>query len=106
MKDRICTSCGHIGKPTNQAMGSFLVDLLAWGTFGSAALVSGMLGWLAIPALWSVYHLATFKTVQCPECGDLEMVAMRSRKGRKALQGDDGITVWKPEQEVELKKVA
>lgn len=106
MKDRVCTSCEHIGKPVNQDLSSFLVDILAWGTFGSGALVSGMLGWLAIPLLWTVYHLAHFRTVQCPECGDLEMVSMKSRKGRKVLSGDDGVTVWKPAKVIDIKKAA
>ena len=106
MKDRVCTSCGHIGKPVNQSMGSFLVDALAWGTFGTGAIISGMMGWLLIPAMWTLYHLVTFKTVTCPQCGDYEMVSMNSRKGRKTLHGDTGVTVWKPTKAVDIQKAA
>lgn len=107
MKERVCCSCGHVGKPVNQPMGSFLVDILAWCTFGSGAFISGMLGWLSIPVLWTLYHLYTFRSITCPACGDLEMVRKNSRKGRKALGEDNTITVWRPEGEVkEFKKVA
>jgi hypothetical protein len=105
MKDRICKSCGHIGKPVPQTLDSFLVDALAWGTFATGAFVSGMMSLFIIPSLWTLYHLATFFTVRCPECGDLEMVRLNSRKGRKARQGN-GVTVWKPITPVDIKKAA
>ena len=105
MKDRICTSCGHIGQPINQCLGSFLVDVLMWGTIGGAALATGILPLLAVPLLWTIYHLAKFSTTKCPACGDLEMVALDSRKGRETLTRKDAVQVWKPAQ-MEIKKAA
>jgi hypothetical protein len=94
MKDRVCTSCGHVGKPVKQCLGSFFVDAFIWGMVGSLAIMSGIFFLLFIPAAWTVYHLAKFNTTKCPSCGDLEMVSMDSRKGREALNRKDNIKVW------------
>jgi predicted RNA-binding Zn-ribbon protein involved in translation (DUF1610 family) len=85
MKDRICTTCGFVGKPVKQCIGSFLVDVFIWGTVGSLAFVTGLIPALLIPLAWTLYHLTRFSTTKCPTCGDLEMVSMESRKGRAAL---------------------
>lgn len=105
MKDRVCCSCGHIGKPVNQPLATFMVDFLAWGTIGGAAVVTGILPLALIPLAWSIYHLAKFRTTTCPACGDLEMVSMNSRKGKEVLNPETQVTVWKPIEE-ELKKAA
>ena len=86
MKERICTACGFEGKPINQCIESFLVDAFIWGAVGSFALTTGLLPLLAIPAAWTLYHLAKFKTTKCPSCGELEMVSKESRKGLEALE--------------------
>ena len=105
MTDRVCASCGHIGKPIRQCWGSFLVDALVWGTVGSAAVITGLLALFAIPAVWTVYHILKFNTTKCPQCGDLEMVDLDSRKGQEALQRKGKIQVWKPSED-EIKKAA
>lgn len=105
MKDRVCASCGHVGKPVRQCWGSFLVDALVWGTVGSAAVITGLLTLFVIPVAWSIYHILRFNTTKCPECGDLEMVAMDSRKGKETLDRQNRITIWKPDH-VEIKKAA
>jgi len=94
MKDRVCTSCGFVGKPTKQCLGSFFVDAFIWGTVGSLALVTGVLPFLLIPVAWTIYHLAKFNTTKCPSCGDLEMVSMDSRKGREAMDPSQKVKVW------------
>ncbi len=95
MKDRICTSCGTEGKPIKQCFSSFFVDAFIWGTVGSFALTTGLLPALVIPAAWTLYHLAKFNTTKCPQCGDLEMVNLNSRKGRDALyQKANPVQVW------------
>ena len=95
MKDRVCTSCGFEGKPIKQCLGSFLVDAFVWGTVGSFALMTGLMPALAIPAVWTLYHLAKFNSTKCPKCGDLEMVSKSSRKGRTALHNKaNPVQVW------------
>lgn len=94
MKERVCTSCGHVGKPTKQCIESFFVDAFIWGTVGSFALMTGLMPALLIPTAWTIYHLAKFNTTKCPECGELEMVSMNSRKGREALDPSKKVKVW------------
>jgi predicted RNA-binding Zn-ribbon protein involved in translation (DUF1610 family) len=95
MKDRICTSCGYEGKPIKQCLESFFVDAFIWGSVGSFALVTGLLPLLVVPAAWTLYHLAKFKTTKCPECGSLDMVSKKSRKGHEALDRKaNPATVW------------
>lgn len=96
MKDRVCTSCKHVGQPINQCFESFFVDLFMWGIVGSFALMTGLMPVLAIPAAWTLYHLLKFGTTKCPSCGNLDMVSKTSSKGRAALNGDDdnGVSIW------------
>ena len=95
MKDRVCTSCGHVGKPTKQCLESFLVDAFVWGIVGSFALGTGIMPVLAIPAAWTLYHIVKFATTKCPECGSLDMVSQDSRKGRAFLNPDkEQVRVW------------
>jgi hypothetical protein len=98
MKDRICASCGHVGKPVPQCLGSFLLDVLVWGTVGAAALATAILPLLLVPLAWTIYHVARFNTTKCPACGDLEMVALDSRRGRAVAARLDAVTVWKAEK--------
>jgi len=95
MKDRVCTSCGYVGKPTKQCLESFLVDAFIWGIVGSFALSTGIMPVLVIPAAWTLYHIVKFATTKCPECGSLDMVSQDSRKGRNVLNRDkDQVRVW------------
>jgi hypothetical protein len=95
MKDRVCTSCGYVGKPIKQCVESFLVDAFVWGIVGSFALMTGIMPVLVIPAAWTLYHLAKFGTTKCPHCNSLDMVSMDSRKGRAALNHDkEQVRVW------------
>jgi len=84
MKTKVCSSCGYTGEPVNQCFESFLVDLFIWLIVGSVSLMTGLLPLLAIPAAWTVYHIVRFKT-KCPECGNLDMVSLKSAKGKSAL---------------------
>jgi len=101
MKNRVCTSCGFVGKPVKQCIESFFVDAFIWATVGSFALMTGLIPVLLIPAAWTVYHLAKFGTTKCPACGDLEMVSVKSRKGREAIDPSlRATTVWTCHDEV------
>ena len=84
MKNKVCSSCGYMGEPVNQCFESFLVDLFVWLIVGSVALMTGLLPLLIIPASWTVYHIFRFKT-KCPECENLDMVSLKSAKGKDAL---------------------
>lgn len=107
MKNRVCSSCGFVGKPVNQSIESFFVDAFIWGTVGSFALMTGLIPVLLIPASWTLYHLAKFGNTECPKCGELEMVSMESRKGREALNPNkQPVTVWTSNDEAEVYKDA
>ena len=100
MKNRVCTSCSFVGKPVNQCIESFFVDAFIWATVGSFALMTGLIPVLLIPVAWTLYHLVKFGTTKCPECGDLEMVSLESRKGRDALDpSTNSVTVWTRSEE-------
>jgi ribosomal protein S27AE len=90
MKDRVCGYCGYIGQPTTQGMGSFLVDALIWMIFGSFTAILGLLPLLLVPLGWTIYHIAKYKTVTCPKCGNLEMVSMDNKRGKEILHGASG----------------
>ena len=89
-KDRVCTSCGYIGKAEPQSWGSFIVDVFIWLMFGSLTLFSGLLFVLFIPLAWTIYHIAKFNTTQCPKCGNLDMVSFKSAKGKAVLEHRHG----------------
>ena len=81
---KICSSCGYQGKPINQCIESFLLDLFVWLIVGSVTLMTGLFPLLVIPAAWTVYHIFNFRT-KCPECGNLDMVSLKSEKGKNML---------------------
>lgn len=89
MKDRICTSCGYVGKPISQCPESFLVDAMIWLTIGSFSLMTGLLPFLVIPMAWTVYHIAKYRTTKCPKCENLSMVSQDSSKGRTMANRDN-----------------
>lgn len=86
MKEKICVSCGYIGQPTTQGMGSFFVDLIIWMVITSFTLFTAFLPLLLIPLSWTIFHIATYKTITCPKCENLDMVSMTSTKGKRALK--------------------
>lgn len=90
MSDRVCKSCGYVGKAEHQSWDTFFVDAFMWLMFGSLTLFSGLLFVLLIPIGWTIFHLALFANTQCPKCKDLDMVSMRSRKGKAVLIHEHG----------------
>jgi hypothetical protein len=91
MKDRVCTSCYYVGKPTTQGIESFFMDALIWLCFISFALLSSFLPLVIIPIAWTSYHIAVYNKTTCPKCGRLNMVSLTSRKGREALKGPNWV---------------
>lgn len=95
MKDRICTSCGFVGKPIKQCFESFFVDAFLWAGVGTFVLVTSAFPLLVVPVAWTIFHLVKFRTTKCPKCGDLEMVSMDSRKGHVAMdKKTNPVKVW------------
>lgn len=86
MSERVCKSCGYVGKAEHQSWATFFVDAFAWLMFGSLTLFSGLLFVLLIPLAWTIYHLALFPNTQCPKCESLDMVSKKSKKGKAVLQ--------------------
>ncbi len=85
MKEKVCSSCGYVGKPVPQSASSFLVDGLVWMVVGSLTIMSGLLPLLLVPLAWTLFHIMKFNSVTCPKCENLDMVSKRSRKGRRVL---------------------
>jgi hypothetical protein len=91
MKDRVCTYCGYVGKPTTQGLGSFFVDAFIWLVVSSVVLMSGILPLLIIPVGWTIYHIVKYGTTTCPKCENLDMVSLNSTKGKAVLQHEKGM---------------
>jgi hypothetical protein len=105
VKDRICTACYYVGKPTTQGKESFFVDALIWLCFGSFTILSAMIPLIIIPIAWTTFHLAVYNKTTCPKCGKLNMVSLNSRKGRDALKGPKFVISYTATEE-EAEKVA
>lgn len=84
MKTKICHNCGYVGKPTSQGAGSFFVDAMLWLVFASMTMLSAFLPLMLVPLGWTIYHIAVYNSVTCPECENFDMVSLDSRKGREA----------------------
>lgn len=85
MKTKICSNCGYVGKPVPQAKDSFLVDIFVWGIFLNLSGMSQQWYLMLVPLAWTIYHLAKFNSVECPECKNLDMVRVSSRKGLNTM---------------------
>ncbi len=90
MTDRVCKSCGYVGKAEHQSWGTFVVDAFIWLMFGSLTMFSGLLFVLFVPLAWTIYHLALFGNTQCPKCKDLDMVSKESKNGKAVLAHKSG----------------
>lgn len=86
--EKICTECGHIGQPKPQGLGSFMVDLFLWFFISGVVMVSFMLPLMLIPLGWTIYHLLTYFTVNCPACENYAMVDLYSSKGLAISKND------------------
>ena len=84
MKQKVCTSCGHVGEAINQCFASFMLDAFLWLATIGVIFVTALIPLIVIPLAWTIYHIINFKS-KCPECGDLDMVSMNSNKGKAAI---------------------
>ncbi len=103
MKDRICTSCYHVGQPTSQGMGSFAVDIFMWMMFFSLSMFSSIFLLMLVPLAWTTYHVAIYNKSTCPECGRLDMVSLTSAKGKKALAGPSVVVSYRASEDPDRK---
>ena len=92
MKDKICTSCGYVGKPTSQGVGSFAVDGVIWIIGISLSVFSSIFAIMLIPVAWTVYHVVLYKTTTCPKCGDIAMVGLKSKKAQHFREDKSDVT--------------
>ena len=92
MKTKICTTCGYVGKPTTQGIGSFFVDALIWMVIASFTLFTAFLPLMLIPIGWTIFHLITYKTITCPKCENYDMVGLNSKKGKQAKARNNTLT--------------
>ena len=86
MRQKVCTSCGYIGKPIRQCYESFVVDIFVWLIVASVVFMTGLLPFLLIAVSWTTIHLLKFRSTKCPSCENLDMVSMKSAKGKAKLQ--------------------
>jgi hypothetical protein len=72
--ERICTNCGHVGKPVSLTSGSFVMEIALWCFF----LMPGL--------LYSLWRMTTRKQ-SCPKCKDVSrpMVMKDTPVGRSFL---------------------
>lgn len=84
--EKVCTGCGYVGQPIPQGLGSFVVDVAIWLLFSGMVLLTFFIPLILIPLGWTVYHLLTYFTVNCPKCENYDMVSLDSDKGRAALK--------------------
>lgn len=100
MKDKLCTSCGYIGKPTTQGVGSFAVDAVIWLTALVVSFFTGIFAFMFIALAWTIYHLALYRTTTCPKCGNIAMVSQTSHKAQEYRDRPTIATVYekRPQQ--------
>jgi hypothetical protein len=83
---KVCTECGYVGQPKPHGLGSFVVDMFLWMFFSGMFLITSLLPLLVFPLVWTIYHLLTYSTVNCPKCENYAMVKLHSGKGRALFQ--------------------
>ena len=84
--ERVCTTCGYVGKPVNQCFESFLVDLFIWLIVASVVIMTGFFPLFAAAIGWTIFHIVKFKNTKCPSCSNLDMVSKESNKGKAILE--------------------
>lgn len=68
--DRICATCGYIGRPKLETKGSFLFEVCLWLLFCAPGLI------------YSLWRL-TSRSKVCPQCSAPSMIPATSPRGRQ-----------------------
>lgn len=99
MKTKVCRSCGFVGKPEHDDVKTFLFDLFAWVLWFVIAGITGIFPLAIVGPIFTLYHLAVFRSRQCPKCHNLEMVSVNSEDGRHIVEPHEGgIHAWSDKQ--------
>jgi len=85
MKTKVCESCGYVGKPIADEFSSFTVDAMVWLAWSAIAVITGIFPLILIAPLFSLIHIAKFRTMKCPKCENLEMVNLHSHAGEEIM---------------------
>ena len=80
MKNKICTDCGFTGKPVHDEYSSLLLDVFAWGGSLIIATITGIIFFALIGPVFTIWHVITFRSHRCPQCGNWEMKHIRQNK--------------------------
>ena len=91
--EKVCTSCGHEGHPIPQRVSSFLVDAMIWFYVLFLVAMSQQIWFLAVPLLWTIYHIVKFNSVKCPVCESLDMVSKDSRRGKAIMKNPNPVHI-------------
>lgn len=73
MKNKVCDSCGYIGKPVHDEYSSLLLDAFIWAFGLIVAGITGVIPLVLLGPVFTVWHVLTFRSHRCPKCGNWEM---------------------------------
>lgn len=73
MAQKLCTTCGHVGKTKTVTKGSFAIELLLWLFF----LLPGL--------IYSVWRL-TSRHEACSSCGSTTVIPLNSPLAQKLIK--------------------
>jgi len=73
MKEYICSSCGHRGKPKTQNRGSCVLALFLLFCF-------------IVPGLFYLLWMVTGHKLSCPKCKNSTMIPAESPMGQKLIK--------------------
>jgi len=85
MKTKVCENCGYVGKPIPDEFSSFTVDAMVWLVCSAIAVITGIFPLILAAPIFSLVHIAVFRTMKCPKCENLEMVNLHSHAGEEIM---------------------
>jgi len=83
MRKKVCGSCGFIGRPVHDEYSSLVMDAFVWTASLVIAFITGIIYLAILGPLFSVWHMATFRSHRCPKCGNWEMHRIHESKSRQ-----------------------
>ncbi len=71
--EKVCKSCGFVGKPKTYTKGSIFIEIILWL-------------FLIVPGLvYTIWRLTTREKV-CPKCGSRDIIPLDSPVGQELLK--------------------
>jgi len=80
MRDKECSSCGYIGRPAHDEYMSLVIDVGMWVIGFVIAVITGIIYFVVLGPLVTLWHIATFRSHRCPRCGNWDMHRVRGHK--------------------------